>query len=268
MQPYERLLDVLGPLDGLLVGYSGGVDSALLAYAATQVHGGRAIAVTAVSPSLARAERRAAQAFAREHGIAHLEIATDEADRPEYVRNDGNRCFHCKSAFFEALAPAAALLGRPVALGTVRDDLGEHRPGLAAARQHDALMPLVTAGFDKATVRAVSAALGLGTAGKPAQPCLASRVAYGDEVTPELLARVDAAEQGLRELGFAVVRVRAHAAGTLARVEVPGDRIEELAARRGEVDRILRAAGFTFAALDLAGFASGGLNRLLPVVRR
>jgi uncharacterized protein len=247
----------------LLVAYSGGVDSALVAAVAAQELGERAVAVTAVSASLPRSERAKARAFAAAHGIAHVEVATDELDRPEYVANAGDRCYHCKSALFDALAPLAALAGARIALGTNTDDLGDHRPGQAAAVARGAIAPLLDAGFGKSDVRRVSAALGLATAEKPAAACLASRIAYGDPVTPEVLHRVELAEEAVRELGFGVCRVRAHGGGAVARVEVPADDVPRAAELRSELDAAVRAAGFEFCALDLQGFASGRMNVLL-----
>lgn len=247
----------------VLVAYSGGADSAFLAYAATLVLGDRALAVTAVSPSLALRERRSAREFARAHSISHIEVCTDEDTRPEYVKNDGDRCYHCKSALFDALSPLAGLLRATVALGTNLDDLGDHRPGQRAASERGAIAPLVDAGFRKADVYEASAALGLETAAKPAAACLASRVAYGEPVTRDVLARIEAAEEGLHSLGFDVCRVRSHAHGTVGRVEIPAARIEEACFYRAEIDSLVRAAGFTFCALDLAGFESGRMNALL-----
>lgn len=248
---------------GLLVAYSGGVDSALLAAVAAEQLGARAVAVTAVSASLPAQERASARAFAREHSIAHVEVATNELDRPEYVANDGNRCFHCKSALLDALVPLAELSGVPIALGTNLDDLGDHRPGQRAAALRGAVAPLVDAGFTKADVRAASGLLGLGTATKPAAACLSSRVAYGDPVTREVLARVESAEDAVRALGFEVCRVRAHAGGTLARLELPEADLVRATNLRAELDAAVRAAGFEFCALDLQGFRSGRLNVLL-----
>lgn len=252
----------------LVVAFSGGVDSALLAAVAAEVLGERALAVTAVSASLPEAERREARAFARRNGIRHLEVCTDEGDRPEYVANDGDRCFHCKSALFDALTPLAGLLNANVALGTNLDDLGEHRPGLRASALRGGVAPLVDAGFGKAEVRAAAAALGLDVADKPAAACLASRVAYGEPVTPEVLAAIEAAEADIKALGFPVCRVRAHGGLTVARVEVPAAEIDRASAVRAEIDAAARGAGFAFCALDLGGFRSGRMNVLLGMPQR
>ncbi len=264
--PLERLRDRIRAAGRIVVGYSGGVDSGLLAYVAADTLGDDALAVTAVSPSLAAEERRQARAFATDHGIPHLEVRTDEEERPEYAANNGDRCFHCKSALFDALQPLGRMLGAQTALGTNLDDLGDHRPGQRAAAERGSLFPLVEAGLDKATVRGLSSDLGLPTAHKPAAPCLASRVAYGEQVTPELLARIEAAERVVRECGFTEVRVRAHSGGTVARVEVPDDEAERAVAVRHRLDHDVRACGFEFCSLDLGGFASGRLNTVLPLV--
>ncbi len=264
--PLERLTARLRAEQAIVVAFSGGADSALLAYAAARALGTRALAVTAVSPSLAASERAAARAFARRYDLLHLEVRTDEGERPEYAANLADRCFHCKSALFDALAPLAAAMNARVALGTNLDDLGDHRPGQRAAAERGAIAPLVDAGLTKADVRAISRELGLVTADKPAAPCLASRVSYGDPVTPEVLGRIEAAEAALRELGFPVCRVRAHARGTLARIEVPRDQIPRVCELRDRVDAAVRGAGFTFCSLDLSGFASGRLNALLPLL--
>jgi uncharacterized protein len=252
----------------VLVAFSGGADSALLAAVASRELGSAAVAVTAVSPSLPESERRGARAFARVQGIAHVEVCTDEAERPEYVANSGDRCFHCKSALLDALAPLAALVDARIALGVNVDDLADHRPGQAAARARGAMMPLLDAGFSKADVRAASARLGLDTADKPAAACLASRVAYGEPVTPELLARIEAVEDAVRALGFEVCRVRSHGHGAVARLELPAADLARAMELRAALDAAARAAGFTFCALDLDGFRSGRMNLMLglPVV--
>ncbi|MEU5850335.1 ATP-dependent sacrificial sulfur transferase LarE [Saccharopolyspora shandongensis] len=262
----DRLRQRIGAEEALVVAFSGGVDSALLAAVAHEVLGSRMLAVTAVSPSLAAAERRQAKEFARDRGFAHVEVCTDEADRPEYAVNDGNRCYHCKSALFDVLEPLAVAMGAGIALGTNLDDLGDHRPGQQAAAQRGVIAPMVDAGLSKEEVRRASRELGLSTADKPAAACLASRVAYGDPVTPEVLGRIEEAEAAIHRLGFEVCRVRAHGQGTVARLEVPAADIDRAAARREELDRAVREAGFQFCALDLAGFRSGRMNVLLPLL--
>ncbi|MFC4947305.1 ATP-dependent sacrificial sulfur transferase LarE [Pseudonocardia sp. GCM10023141] len=249
----------------LLVAFSGGVDSALVAAVAAQELGSAAVAVTAVSASLPVAERRAAAAFARSTGIRHVEVCTDELERPEYIANSGDRCFHCKSALLDALVPLAELAGAAIALGTNVDDLGDHRPGQRAAVARGAIAPLVDAGLGKDAVRRVSAALGLATAAKPAAACLSSRVAYGDPVTREVLARIEAAEDALHALGFPVCRVRAHAGGTVARIELPAADLDRALDLRVELDAAVLGAGFEFCAVDLQGFRSGRMNVLLGV---
>lgn len=268
----ERLRGRLAREKRLIVALSGGVDSCLLAAVAGEVLGERAVAVTAVSASLPAAERAFARSFARARGLRHIEVCTDEQERPEYRANGGDRCYHCKSALFDALAPLAELSGAAVALGTNADDLGDHRPGLRAAAERGSVAPLVDAGLGKAEVRAVARLLDLdlGVADKPASACLASRVAYGDPVTPEVLARVERAEASVKALGFADCRVRAHAEGTVARLELPAGDIDRAVAVRAELDAAVREAGFVFCALDLAGFSSGRMNVLLgmPSVRK
>ncbi|MFG2196120.1 ATP-dependent sacrificial sulfur transferase LarE [Streptomyces sp. NPDC048639] len=259
----ERLRQRLAREERLIVALSGGVDSCLLAAVAGEVLGERAISVTAVSASLPTAERDYARAFTRQHRLRHIELCTDEQDRPEYRANGADRCYHCKDALFQAIAPLADLLAAPVALGTNLDDLGDHRPGLRAAADWSAIAPLVDAGFDKAAVRRAARSLGLDVAEKPAAACLASRIAYGDTVTEEVLARIETAEVALHALGFAECRVRSHAQGTVARLEVPPQEIERATALRDRVDAAVREAGFTFCALDLAGFRSGRMNVLL-----
>ncbi len=219
-------------------------------------------------PRLAAVSRGAATLSAPDHGIRHVEVCTDEDERPEYVANDGDRCYHCKSALFDALAPLADLLDARVALATNLDDLGDHRPGLRAARERGAVSPLVDAGFTKAAVREASDLLGLETAEKPAAACLASRVAYGDQVTPEVLRQIDRAEAGVHALGFRECRVRAHGDGTVARLEVPLDDIPRALDRREPLRQALFDAGFLFASLDLGGLSSGGMNVLLRSPRR
>lgn len=260
----DRVRAIVRARRPLLVAFSGGADSALLAFLAADALGDSAVAVTAVSPSLPESERAAAAAFARRHGIAHLQVRTDEADRPEYVANSPDRCYHCKSALLDALDPLARMLRATVAIGTITDDLGDHRPGQRAAAERGAVTPLADAGLDKRAVRALSTALGLETADKPAAACVASRVPYGEPVTPDVLAAVDRAEQAVKGLGFPVCRVRAHGGTTVARLEVPDDDIDRAVADRRRLERALLEAGFRFASIDLRGFTSGRMNVLLP----
>jgi uncharacterized protein len=262
----DRLCARLAQEPALVVAYSGGVDSALLAVVAHKVLGQRAIAVTAVSASLAARARAAAREFAQEHGFAHVEVCTDELDRPEYVRNGGDRCAHCKSALFDQLEPIAGLLGARIALAANTDDLTDHRPGQQVATRRGAIMPLLDAGFTKADVRAVSQELGLRTHDRPAEACLSSRVAYGDPVTAEALRAIERAEDALHELGFIECRVRSHAGSAVARVEVPTADLDRLLSQREQVVTQVLGAGFTYVTLDLAGLRRGSMNALLPIV--
>ncbi|MDT9594089.1 ATP-dependent sacrificial sulfur transferase LarE [Nocardioides zeae] len=264
--PLARLRERLAREERLVVALSGGVDSALLAVVAADVLGEGAVAVTAVSASLAARERTAARELMRTHGVRHVEVATDEFDRPEYVANAGDRCFHCKSALFDAFTPLSRLLDAPVALGTNLDDLGDHRPGLAAAKVRGAIAPMVDAGLTKADVRAAAAARGIAVAEKPAAACLSSRIAYGDPVTPEAVRAVEDAEAALADLGLERLRVRSHARGTVARIEVPPADLDRVVAERETIARAVRAAGFTFASVDLEGLQSGSMNALLRIV--
>lgn len=260
-----RLRDALAAHDGLVVAFSGGVDSTYLLAVAVEALGERCVAATAVSPSLAPSEREEARALARRLGVRHVEVETFEQDRPGYVANAADRCYHCKTELFERLAPLVARYGA-VAVGTIVDDLGDHRPGQRAARERGVLTPLADAGLTKADVRAASRQRGLSTAEKPAQACLASRVAYGLEVTPERLSRIADAEQWLREQGFRELRVRDH--GDIARVEVPRDYLARLVAMAEELDCHLRALGWRFVTIDAGGLRSGSMNALLSLQKR
>ena len=258
----------LGSLGRIVVGYSGGVDSTVLAVAAHRALGEGSLAVTAVSPSLARRERVAAADLARRLGFAHREVKTYELDREEYSRNSSDRCFWCKTELFEVLGPIAAERSSVIAVGTNRDDLGDHRPGIQAARVNGVAAPLVEAGLSKADVRELARTWGVPVAEKPAAPCLASRFAYGVRVTEEGLRRIDEAEEIVRALGFEVLRVRDH--GDLARLEVPGPDLERAASMSSVIQEKLRALGFQYVTLDLGGFRSGSLNEVLegPSIRR
>jgi uncharacterized protein len=250
---------ILEGLPGAVVACSGGADSAFLAEVAHRVLGPRALAVTADSPSLPRSELRATQALAASRGWRHLVVATSELDDERYAANPVNRCWFCKSALMDRLGPIGEEHGAPVLLGTVTDDLGDWRPGIAASLDRGARHPLVEAGMTKQEVRAASRRLGLATADKPAAACLSSRFAYGVRVTRAGLERVERAEEGLRARGFRVVRVRDLGSGR-ARVEVGAGEVVRLLAQADEVERELLGLRFREVVLDRRGYRSGSLN--------
>ncbi len=257
-------LQASGPL---LVAYSGGVDSAYLAWAAHRALGVKAIAVTAESPSYPRSHRVAAESLAREVGFAHRFVSTLELDNPDYARNPSDRCYFCKSELFEVLERLRAELDfRAVAYGINADDQGDFRPGHRAAEEHRVLSPLLDAGLDKAGIRALARQAGLACAELPASACLSSRIPYGMEVTPEKLRQIDRAEDALRELGFRQVRVRHH--GDLARVELATDELDAVLdrARMREISRRLHELGFRWVSLDLDGYRTGSLNEVLQIL--
>jgi uncharacterized protein len=245
--------------DRLMVAFSGGADSAFLAWVAHDTLGpDRVAAVTAVSPSLPASERAACAELAGAWGLRWIEVETDEMERAAYRRNDADRCFHCKDALMDAVLPLAVSEASRVALGVNVDDLGDHRPGQDAARSRGAVFPLVEAGFTKADVRAHSRTLGLPTWDKPAAACLASRLPYGTPVSLGVLATVERAEESLRALGFDALRVRHY--GNLARLEVPLDRLDDVLGDRAAVVAAVRDAGYEYVTLDLEGLRSGNLN--------
>jgi uncharacterized protein len=263
---YERLRAILAETGGIVIGMSGGVDSVLLARVAADVLGPRALAITADSPSLPRRELKAAEELARQAGIRHLVIHTDEVRDPRYAANPTNRCYFCKSDLFEHLDAIAAERGfRWVAYGENQDDQGDHRPGAQAAGEHGVRAPLKEAGLTKADIRALAQHLGLPVWDKPAFACLGSRFPYGTQITPEKLAQVEAAEEALWDLGFRQFRVRYH--GDVARIEVePADMARALEHAPRIVDRFKREAGFTYVALDLGGYRRGSMNEAPPAM--
>jgi uncharacterized protein len=258
-EPVARLRSRLRELAPVVVAFSGGADSAFLAWMARHELGRTgAASVTAVSPSLATDEHAECASLADEWDLDWVEVFTDELHDPGYRANDPDRCFHCKTALMVAVAPVAAERDATVVLGVNLDDLDDHRPGQRAAAGGGAAFPLVDAGMTKADVRAASRALGLRTWDKPAAACLASRVPYGTPVTFRVLSSVDKAEAALRRLGFAALRVRHY--GDTARIEVPLADLDRLVAQRAAVVGAVHAAGYRYVTVDLEGLRSGNLN--------
>ncbi|MGH9040756.1 MAG: ATP-dependent sacrificial sulfur transferase LarE [Acidimicrobiia bacterium] len=250
-------------LERVVVACSGGVDSSLLAVVAHQELGAGALAVTAVSPAVPAEEVAAVESLAGVWGLRWRAVSTAELGRPGYVANAGDRCYHCRSELFEVLGPIAAAESAVIAVGTIVDDLSDHRPGQRAAAERGVRTPLVDAGFTKAGVRAAARALGLAVWDKPAAPCLASRIPYGTAVTIGTLDRVGRAEAALRALGFSDLRVRHY--GDAARVELPLADLPRARAREADVVGAVLAAGYRTVTLDPDGLRSGNLNEALHV---
>jgi len=261
----RALEERLRSLGTLMVAYSGGVDSAFLAATAHRVLGDRMLAVLADSASLARRDMEQARAFAETHGIPLRIIQTEELEKPEYQRNDADRCFHCKTELFDGMRRLGVELGfEHIAYGMNADDRRDYRPGQRAAEQHEVLAPLAESGLTKLEIRALAKSAGYTLWDRPAAPCLSSRVEYGRTVTRDVLQQVERAEESLRQLGFREFRVRHH--GELARVEISRSEMNR-ALTMEMMDRIsaeVRSAGFQYVTLDCSGFRSGSLNAVLP----
>jgi pyridinium-3,5-biscarboxylic acid mononucleotide sulfurtransferase len=263
----EKLVELLRSYGSCAVAFSGGVDSAVVAKAAQIALGEKSVAVTGTSSSLASGELEAARALAALIGIRHQLIETQEFDNPAYVRNSADRCYHCKTELYTQLERRAEELGVAViANGANVDDLGDYRPGMQAAGEHEIRSPLAECGLNKTDVRQLAADWQLPVWDKPATPCLSSRVAYGEEVTAERLAMIDAAERFLREQGLSLLRVRYHN-GDVARLELPASEVARFAQSplREQVVERLKSLGFKYVTLDLEGFRSGSMNDVLPV---
>jgi uncharacterized protein len=262
----RKLFDVLRSLDRVIVAYSGGTDSAYLAWAANEVLGDRALAITADSASIPASHKRDAEDFVRNFGIAHEYIETREFENPDYIKNDANRCFHCKDELFTRLEEVGRARGIDhIIYGVNQDDLGDYRPGQNAALQHRVKAPLVEAGLTKAEIRELSRVAGLPTWDRPAAACLSSRIPYGTPVTIQNIKTVEVGEEEMKALGFRQFRTRFH--GELVRIEIARDEMEKALnlEMAGKLTAIFRKLGYKFVTLDLQGYRQGSLNELLPL---
>ncbi|MSU77493.1 MAG: ATP-dependent sacrificial sulfur transferase LarE [Gemmataceae bacterium] len=266
----DCLVELLRAMGQVAVAFSGGIDSTVVAKAAQIALGESAVAVTADSPSVPRAEIAEAKHLAEQIGIQHRIVMTGEFANPDYTKNDGTRCYFCKDELYTQIESLLPQLECDIIVsGANLDDRGDYRPGLLAAAEHRVRHPLQEAGFTKADVRALALAWGLPTWDKPASPCLSSRLAPGVAVTPERTARIEAAEAHLKHLGYREFRVRLHE-GELARIEVPPDGLAKLVEPNVVADLVkyLKSLGFRYVTLDLEGFRSGNLNDLIPLTLR
>jgi uncharacterized protein len=258
----QRLQDTFREAQSAVVAFSGGTDSSLLLQVARDVLGDRVVAVTAVSPSLAAADRVEAEEIARHIGARHVLLTTEETSDPRYTANTPNRCFFCKTETYDRLVAYAGQNGYAMIVdGTNADDVGDHRPGRRAATERGVRSPLLEAGLGKDEIRALARGLGLPNWNKPAAACLSSRVPYGTPISLETLSQVERAEAVLRELGVGQLRVRHH--GSVARIEVAPDAFDTVLGERERIVAMLRDIGYAYVALDLAGFRSGSLNETL-----
>ena len=264
----SKLFDILRALNRVIIAYSGGTDSAYLAWAATQALADNAIAITADSPSMPTSHKRDAVEFARQFNIAHEFVPTAEFENPDYVKNDADRCFHCKDELFTVLEKIARDRGYDhIVYGVNKDDLGDYRPGQRAAKLHEVKAPLVEAGLSKREIRELSRIAGLSTWDRPAAACLSSRIPYGTPVSIENIRTVEVGEEEMKGLGFRQFRTRFH--GELVRIEIASEEMPlalnmEMA---GKLSAIFRKLGYKFVALDLDGYRQGSLNQLLPAAQ-
>lgn len=260
----QKLFSILGDLGRVIVAYSGGTDSAYLAWAAHQALGQSALAVTADSASIPESHKRDAEQFVARFGISHEYIETYEFDNPDYVKNDPNRCFHCKDELFTRLEAIGRERAIPhIIYGVNVDDLGDYRPGQNAARQHKVNAPLVDAGLTKAEIRELSRLAGLPTWDRPASACLSSRIPYGTPVTIQNVKTVEVGEEELKALGFRQFRVRFH--GEVVRIEIAREEMEKALTMEmaGKLTSIFKKLGFKYVTLDLEGYRQGSMNEVL-----
>jgi len=262
----EQLFADLARMDRVIVAFSGGTDSAYLAWAANRVLGANALAVTADSASLPESHKRDAEAFVSQFGIRHEYIETLEFDNPDYVRNGPDRCFHCKDELFTRLSAVGRERGyEHIIYGVNQDDLGDYRPGQNAAKKHEVAAPLADAGLSKAEIRELSRLAGLPTWDRPASACLSSRIPYGTPVTIQNVKTVETGEEEIKALGFRQFRVRFH--GEVVRIEIAPEELERALtlAMAKQFTEIFKRLGFLYVTLDLEGYRQGSLNEVLPL---